>query len=44
MRASKEELRTAAEAEPKVAKAYNRLLEMSDDGETRRLYEESISP
>ncbi|EHQ36267.1 Conserved hypothetical protein CHP01784 [Methanoplanus limicola DSM 2279] len=42
--ATEEELRMAAEAEPKVAKAYDLLLEMSDDGENRRLYEESISP
>jgi predicted transposase/invertase (TIGR01784 family) len=42
--ATKEELIMAAEAEPKVAKAYDLLLEMSDDGENRRLYEESISP
>jgi predicted transposase/invertase (TIGR01784 family) len=40
---SKEELKMAAEAEPKIAKAYNRLLEMSDDEETRRLYEERIA-
>jgi predicted transposase/invertase (TIGR01784 family) len=40
---TKEELKMAAEAEPKVAKAYNRLLEMSEDEESRRLYEERIA-
>ena len=40
---TKEELKMAAESEPKVAKAYNRLLEMSEDEESRRLYEERIA-
>ncbi|UUX92920.1 Rpn family recombination-promoting nuclease/putative transposase [Methanoplanus endosymbiosus] len=40
---TKEELKMAAEAEPKIAKAYNRLIEMSDDEENRRLYEERIA-
>ncbi|EHQ34430.1 hypothetical protein [Methanoplanus limicola] len=33
----------AAEAEPKVAKAYDRLRDMSEDEESRRAYEERIT-
>ena len=43
MRATKEELIMAAEAEPKVAKAYDRLRDMSEDEESRRAYEERIT-
>lgn len=41
--ATKEELIMAAEAEPKVAKAYDRLRDMSEDEESRRAYEERIT-
>jgi|GEM_PF-3924033 len=30
----------AAEAEPKIAKAYTRLIEVNNDEENRRLYDE----
>ncbi|UUX93162.1 Rpn family recombination-promoting nuclease/putative transposase [Methanoplanus endosymbiosus] len=40
---TEEELKMAAKAEPKISKAYNRLIEMSDDEENRRLYEERIT-
>ncbi|EHQ34423.1 Rpn family recombination-promoting nuclease/putative transposase [Methanoplanus limicola] len=41
--ATKEELIMAADAEPKVAKAYDRLRDMSEDEESRRAYEERIT-
>ena len=37
---TKKKLKMAAEAEPKIAKAYTRLIEVSNDEENRRLYDE----
>jgi predicted transposase/invertase (TIGR01784 family) len=39
---TKEDLIMAAEAEPKIAKAYHKLTEMSDDDDTRRRYDERM--
>jgi predicted transposase/invertase (TIGR01784 family) len=39
---TKEDLIMAAEAEPKVAKAYHKLTEMSEDKEARRRYDERM--
>ena len=40
---TKEALKMAAEAEPKISKAYEKLIEISQDEESRRLYDERIA-